>query len=344
MPAAARALVVALCAGGVSIIAAAAASACPAPPTAVRDLDIPRYYADQAGSRIDPRLKAENQAAVAPLIAFLRQVTGEADTAVRSARPEKRQAAAQCALAWLEAWARAGAWLGRVNTQGEYQRKWDLGGTALAYVKVRDQASPEQRRIIEGWLDKLATAARAFFDNRARKRNNHWYWLGVSLAGTAIATGNERHWQEARAIAHDAARDIREDGALPMELARGERALHYHAFSVMPLVVLAEIARSRGEDFYGLENGALHRLVALTLDGFVDPTRFERLAGTRQILVSSSPGAGWLALYSPHFPGRVPAGTPAQRTSDRRLGGDVLLLTTVLAQTPRGTKTRPEAP
>ena len=119
-----------------------------------------------------------------------------------------------------------------------------------------------------------------------------------------------------------------------MELERGERALHYHAFSVMPLVVLAEIAASRGEDFYGLSNGALHRLIGLTAAGLVEPATFESIAGGRQTLTPSSAGAAWLPLYRARFPDRLASLPLAMRTSDRRLGGDVQLLQRLLQVPP----------
>lgn len=311
----------------------AAADYCPTPPSAVRDLDIPRFYSDAAGSKVEPGLKGANEAAVAPLVGFVREVGAKADSALKAAKPDKRQAEAQCALAWLTVWARGNAWLGsRVSQQGEAQRKWDLAGVSLAYLKVKQHATQEQRRAIEPWLTEIAGNARGYFDSPDRKRNNHWYWLGLSLGGVGLAAGNERYWSEARRIMQDAARDIRADGSLPMELARGERALHYHAFAAMPLVVLAEIAATRGEDFYALGDGALHRLVALTLKGFAEPAIFDRLSGVKQALVPSSPGSGWLLLYQRRFPDRVAATAPQMRPSDRRLGGDVTLLIQMLEQ------------
>ena len=223
--------------------APADAAPCPPPPSPVRDLDIPRFYDDAAGSRVDPRRKQLQEAAVAPLTDFLRHVTSQADASLKASNGTARATTGQCALDWLESWARGGAWLGRMaNDQSESQRKWDLAGVALAYVKVRPLASPAQRKTIEPWLDAWAVAARAYFDDPTHKRNNHWYWLGLALAGTALATDSDKHWAAARGIMADAARDIGADGTLPMELAREARALHYHAFAVMPLVILAEIA------------------------------------------------------------------------------------------------------
>ncbi len=320
---------------------ARAAGDCAAPPAPVRDLELARYYTDAAGTVIDPGIQARNKAVLAPINAFLAHVVRDADTAVRLSK----SAAAACALDWLQRWAQGEAWLGRMSShQAEYQRKWDLAGVALAYLKVRPWASPAQRDAIEPWLIRFADGARAFFDDRNRRRNNHWYWLGLGVAGTALATGSERHWTMARTIFQDAARDIGPDGALQLEMDRGARALHYHSFSTTPLVVMAELAARRGEDWYALGDGALHRLVALTARGFVEPALFEAKAGKAQS-VPKQAGAGWPALYAQRFPGRLPARLPTGTDRHRWLGGDVSLLVKALqAAASAGPQPRPAPP
>jgi poly(beta-D-mannuronate) lyase len=313
---------------------ASAERACPPPPPAVRDIALPRFYADTAGSKVDPAADAAHKVAVKPLIEFLRHVTADADRAWRRAKPEAREEAGRCALAWIAAWARAGAWLGRMETrQAEYQRKWDLAGVALTYLKVRHLASAADRQTIEPWLQAFADRARAFFDDPARKRNNHWYWLGLAEGAVALATDSDRHWQTARGIMGDAASDIAADGTLKEELARESRALHYHAFAVMPLVVLAELARTKGEDWYALGDGALHRLVAITAQGLADPTLFERRA-TRPQDPKTWPGAGWIQLYAARFPERRTVPVPGAPDSHRWLGGSVTVLGEALARRP----------
>ena len=202
-----------------------AASACAPPPAPVVSISLPRFYADKEGSEVDPELKAEHAAAVAPLTAFVRHVAAEADRSLRGSNAGSQDAAARCATAWLSAWANGGALLGRMETrQAEYQRKFDFTGLALAWLKVRNRAGADHRRAIDDWLARLADASLAFFDDRGRKRNNHWYWLGAGLAATSYATGSERHWLAARGIFADAARDISAEGYLPMELERRARA------------------------------------------------------------------------------------------------------------------------
>ncbi|MGE0627384.1 MAG: alginate lyase family protein [Hyphomicrobiaceae bacterium] len=315
---------------GSAIVSHAAAASCPAPPAPVRDIAIPRYYSDKAGTRIDPVLKARHQDAAAPLKAFLQTVARDADRSLKLRRPQDREEAAQCAIAWLETWARGEALLGRMaNPQSEYERKWDLAGIALAYLKLKSFATDTQRRVIEAWLDQVATEARRFFEDKNRKRNNQWYWLGVALGATALATGNEAHWREARSIMADAAGDIRPDGALPMELARGRQALHYHVFSAMALVMLAELGAVRGEDWYGLGNGALHRLIGLTVKGYAEDGVFERLTGEAQDTHAGA-GSGWFPLYerrhADRLRGRLPPILRRMNRGHRWIGGDAMLL------------------
>ncbi len=318
-------------------MAGPAAAACPPPPVPVKDLDIPRFYGDAKGTIVEPKQKALHDAAVAPLTAFVRDVTNDADKALRRSSPAARQEIAACALAWLETWAKGDAWLGRMaQDQAEYQRKWDLAGVAITYVKLKPFATPAQRRVIEPWLMRFADATRAFFDNPGHKRNNHWYWLGLAIGATALATDSDRHWQIARGIMADAARDIAANGTLPMEIARGGRAIHYHAFALMPLIVLAELGQAKGEDWYALGNGALHRLVDVTIAGLADPTLFDRLAGVPQQRPVGE-GNGWMQLYRARFPERLkdmPV-LPDTKPGHRWIGGDVTLLPVALAQLSR---------
>ena len=317
----------------------ALARPCGPPPPAVKDLDVTRFYGDDVGSIIDPRLAEEHKKAVQPLTAFLRVVTAEADKALR----EGSSSHAACALEWISAWARGDAWLGKMGTkQAEYQRKWDLAGVSLAYLKLRPFADPGTRAIVEPWLIRFADAAHAFFDDPTRKRNNHWYWLGLGLAATALATDSNRHWELARGIMGDAANDIAANGTLPMELEREARALHYHAFALTALVALAELGNLRGEDWYALNSGALHRLVAVTSAGLQNPDVFDTLAHHTQER-PVNPGSGWIELYGRRFPGRVIGATPSAPKSHRWLGGDVeaLSLTLVALERSRAAKKVP---
>ena len=283
----------------IAITGAGPVAACPFAPPPVRDLNLERFYSDAAGSQIDPALKAEHKRETAPIRSYLRVVTAQADLSVHKAAASEGMAFynASCALEWLRLWAEGGAMLGNIRgKQSAAERRWTLAGAALAYVKVKRHATKTQSDAIEPWLLKLANVARADFEIGKSKHNNHYYWLGLGLAATSLATGDASLWSEARTIAIEAAGDIAANGTLPHELERKSRALHYHAFALMPLLTLAELANSRGEDWYALNDGALHRLAAVTLSGFNDPETFNALAGTEQE-EPQQPGAGWVQLY-----------------------------------------------
>lgn len=300
---------------------------CPPPPAPVRDLLLPSYYTDKAKSVVDPTAEARKRAAVKPLKDYLNAVTKLADRAVLSRPATRRAGFGHCAVYWLRAWAEGGAYLGNMKSkQAEAQRKWDLAGLALSYLKVRRYAGPADRRIIDRWLQEIADRARAIYDSPGKVRNNHWYWLGLGLGAVGLATERDRHWIEARNIMQDAANDVSPAGFLPKELTRGKRALHYHTFSAMPLIALAELARAKGEDWYALGNGALHRLAKATAAELVNPSRIEAAAGKRQERPLRT-RAGWTQLYGARFPNRpLPIGIPAAKPRHRWLGGDVTAL------------------
>ncbi|MEM1307163.1 MAG: alginate lyase family protein, partial [Pseudomonadota bacterium] len=181
----------------VGIFASPASSfACATPPQPIIDLDLGRYYTDAAGTRVDPSRLATHRAATADLKAYIRGITRSADAAWQARTASARADAARCGTAWLIAWAEAGAYLGRMKSkQAEYQRKWDLAGAALAYLKLRHAVSSRDHATIGAWLSAIADNAERFQLAPGRKPNNHLHWLALGSAATAIATDNAQRWR-----------------------------------------------------------------------------------------------------------------------------------------------------
>ncbi len=304
------------------------AAECETVPPPVHDLNLERFYEDGAGSIVEPTRMEEHKAMTAPLVEFVGTVTKLADRA--NQQRSSPLDTARCGLGWIAGWAKGEAYLGSFpSKQSEAQRKWDLAGIAIAYLKLKRWATAEDRATIEPWLIKVADAARAGFDDAGVKRNNHWYWLGLGMAAVGVATDSDKHWQMAKSIFADAAKDITADGTLPLEMAREGRALYYHVFATEPLVLLAEFGAARGEDWYALNDGALHRLVAKTAAGLNDPTIFDKLAGIAQQRPVKT-GYGWAWLYRERFPDRMPDAIEMP-IGHRWLGGNVDVLKKVLS-------------
>lgn len=285
------------------------ALACSPPPPAVRDIDANRYYTDDRSSIVDPVLKARNEAAVKPVNDYLEVVA----RAANRFQAEGSQEDARCALAWLEAWARQDALLGRMSSrQSYYTRKWTLGGLALNYARVQAAAPPAQRAAIEAWFTRLAEATMAHADAGKGIRNNHYYWEGLAVTAVGAVTGEARYTGWGRKVFEHAMGQIQPDGSLPHEMARASKALHYHLYAAAPLVMMASIL--------DLRHPALDRLVGFAMNGVADPAPFERMSGVAQERPARAPG--WIAIYDRRAARPQSFAPPPANNWDARMGGD----------------------
>jgi poly(beta-D-mannuronate) lyase len=309
-------------------------AACAAAPAVVRDIAAEPFYSDRAGSIVDPVRYAAREQIIKPIGDFLGGVIRMADRWVEADPP--RPETARCALDWLDAWARADAMMGQVTRQGGYERKWALSGMALAYLKIRDAPGldEEAKTRVQAWFRRLAAEVMRYYDGApgrgvTDKLNNHRYWAALAVAASAVATGDRAGLDWAIGGYRLALDQIDADGMLPLELARAGKALHYHNFSVAPLVMLAEIGAANGIDLYGERDGALGRLVASAVAGLSDPAPFERRSGAKQDFVGSR--SGWQVAWAEVWyarrrdPGVVPLLRPYRPARNNWLGGNLTL-------------------
>jgi poly(beta-D-mannuronate) lyase len=308
--------------------ALAAAPQCPTPPPGPRDLQGTGYYTDAAHSKIDPQLQARNRAQTRPLDDYAQRIATMSDAYLA----DNDAAAGRCAQAWLAAWAQDGAMLGRMirsnNDQPDYLRQWTHGAAALAYLKTLPLATPAQRGVIEPWLRQLSRANLAYWDDTRHKRNNHYYWTGVGIMATAVATHDADLLRTAQAIYRKGVEDIQPDGSLPMEMARARRALHYHDYAAAPLVMMAELAYETGHDWYAYREGALGRLAHRVADGYRDSAWFTQRAGAPQEAERPHGSSGWVEFYRQHAtdPHDFDAMHAEGPFKDPRLGGNLTLM------------------
>ncbi len=283
------------------------ATTCQPAPAAVIDIDANSYYNDANHSVIDPARRAKNIASTEPVEQFLSGVARNASRYQASGKP----ADAACALNWLEGWAGQQAMLGKMSSEQAYfVRKWTLGGLALSYARVQPAATAAQKKSIEAWLSTLADATLTHADTRKGKRNNHYYWEGLAVTAVGAVTGDQRFLKWGHGVFDNAMAQVAPDGALPAEMARGAKALHYHAFAAAPLTMMASIL--------DLQSPTLDRLVKFTLAAARDPSAMQQATGFRQEEVGDMPFA---VIYARHM--GQPAAAPAKFQA--RLGGDLTL-------------------
>ena len=284
--------------------------ACPAVLQIAPDLTTDGFYklGDPTHSIVDPVRQEAYERSSGPVKETGQRIVAAAD----AYRTKGSRAAAECALQHIDALARQHSLTGKMSSnQAYYVQGWVSGAVAIAYLKIRDAhlATPTQAKEIADWLVNIGAETRSYFDPRRVKgtsdaRNNHLYWAGVELAAIGVAANNRADFEWAVGTYDAGLKQIRPDGTLPLEMARGQRALHYHLYALAPLVMLAEFGEANGLDLYARDDGAIHRLVNVSIEGLADPSPFAKATGVQQEMPKSVSGdqIGWAPLYVRRFP------------------------------------------
>ncbi|HEX7913928.1 MAG TPA: alginate lyase family protein [Paraburkholderia sp.] len=260
-----RVLFVVLLAASAAFGFGRSAHAC-AVPDPVGTIDPPGYYDDAAGYA----------RAVKPMRDFVARLNTSAAKGDWS-----------CALDLLESWAKADALMGHISGyQGYYERSW--AGTDFAMIILRmppefREANQARFNAVDLWLERIAIATR---DSEAinHLHNNLVYWAGLDLIAIGSATGNASLVDSGLLRVREGIRDIGPDGALAREVKRGNRALHYHTFALIPLVFAAELVRQRNIDLYRENDRAIGRLANLVTEAVEDPASFAKITPAKQEL------------------------------------------------------------
>jgi poly(beta-D-mannuronate) lyase len=279
---------------------------CPQPPPAVTDLTYESAYRsdDPTQSAVDAGKAAQYRKRAEDLRMFKDRVNRMADAYI-GIRPRDARIA-QCIASWLDTWATGHALVGgAVTAQGNAERKWNLVSFALDYMLLADAAEVPaiQREHIEAWLGEVARAWLEGPDYGLQKPNNHLNWGALALIAAGVAVRDDKLFRKGLELARTALDQIAEDGSLPLELARGTRAVVYQAYALEPLIVAAELAAPNGVDLYAERGGALHRLVRFTTEAMRQPSMIAQRVGEAQEWAQSYAAVwGWAFAYTARFP------------------------------------------
>lgn len=270
---------------------------------------------DPSRSTVDPKREKAYERSVAPLRDYMEAVVKKANRFVASGGNNVKAAAETGGL--LLPWAASNALSQITSGPAQLNRSTALSAIALAYIQVRgafDPESPDNRQVA-AWLGSIGKGVTAAYEGDERGRwsmaNNHRYWAGLAAAATGLATTDRTLLGWGTQSARIGLDQVTKQGALPLELARGRRALSYHAYAVAPLVVLAEIDARNERALSGDSIQSLHRLVDFTLGGLEDPAAVARLAGFEQepLAKDGDPferhDIAWLEMYEARYPGRT---------------------------------------
>jgi len=282
---------------------------CPASSPLPRDFATNSYFTDPQHSIADPLLQQERKESVAGIDEFSRAVVKAADVF----QTKGSRAAAECVVSLLEDAASQNALAGRMyGRPAVYVQGSNLGAWAVAFLKVRGSgvASEEQSTKITTWLKRLAILNRTYYDARRQRAGPNdayshlLYWAGFAVAAAAIANDDRGLFGWAMDTYKQGVNDIRDDGTLPIEMDRGQLALHSHLRALAPLIMLAEFGEVNGLDLYAERNFAIRRLIAVCIGGLEDPSFFQRQAGIVQVTEPAIEPweISWAKPYTHRFP------------------------------------------
>ncbi len=284
--------------------------ACPVPAHIAPDLVTDGFYRldDPTHSIIDP----VRQEAYRKSSDGVKSVGIAIVKAADNYRSTGSHSAAQCAITQIMSLAQERALAGRMSSsQAYYVQGWVVGAIAIAYLKTRETeiVTPQQTKIITSWMQSVGEQTKGYYAAHKKSghgdaQNNHLYWAGVELAAIGVAADNRNDFDWAVAAYDNGVDQIRPDGTLPLEMARGRRALHYHLYAIAPLVMIAEFGEANHMDLYAHANGSLHRLVDVSVAGLQNPEFFARAAGVQQEVPKRVSGdqIGWAPPYLRRFP------------------------------------------
>jgi poly(beta-D-mannuronate) lyase len=282
--------------------------ACPAIVHLSAGLTTDRFYSDSKSSIIDPEKWKAYVASSGPYKQLGQRIVDAAD----AYRTTGSREAGECAVRQMDAAAEDGVFTGKMSSnQAYYVQGWVIGAIAIAYLKVRDGGliHSEQERHILPWIVKVVQQTMDYYDTRRRKEtgdaeNNHLYWAGVEVSAAGIAANNRTLFDWGIDTYRVGVGEIEPDGSLPLEMKRGQRALHYHLFAAAPLVYLAEFGEDNGLDLYAEHSYAVKKLATLSTRGLVDNSFFVKAAGVAQDTPKGPPTAeeiSWAKIYVSRF-------------------------------------------
>lgn len=245
------------------------------------DMPAPYVLDPPVGSRpYEDRARFETF--ITPYYDYIFRLSTITDTAL--VRTSNVAPVARCALTWIHAWMTSGvldgAAGGYVSPEGDYQRMWATAGIVMAYARIQHEPGLDanMKAEIEAGIRRASTQVAAFTERQlstfTNPENNILFWSGFELMAAGLVLGHEPFVTRAIELYDIGLGQIRADGLLPIELARGENAFWYHNFATRALVLTAELGATSGRDLYRRRSGRLGLLTDRVAGALVDFTTF----------------------------------------------------------------------
>ena len=224
------------------------------PPTG--RMEIPHHYISGSHGPVNP---AESVAAHV-YYAYEDRITAGMNQWLVTADPRE----AQCAQQQIDSWAKAGTLLDydpKESSQAWFQVEWTLSATAITESVLVNEPSLDPAMVQRDirWMNKAAHRT-VDFDKAGKQTNNHHYWRGLAAIATGVVSSDDNLFQWGIGVYKQGIDELDQRGALPQEMARHERSIHYQSFALQPLVPIADFAERQHIPLYQYRSPTGHTL------------------------------------------------------------------------------------
>lgn len=287
---------------------------------------------DKARATLNKDSEEAFRDATKPITTLERGISKQVMQFMRDGKP----AELDCTLQWLGTWADANALMSKdFNHTGKSMRKWALGSMSSSYLRLKFseshplQGHEAQTQKIEAWFSRMADQVVSDWSNLPLEQiNNHSYWAAWSVMATSIVTNRRDLFDWSVKEFKVAASQVDNQGFLPNELKRKQRALAYHNYALPPLAMIASFAQANGVDLRPENNGALKRLGDRVLEGSKAPEEFAQKNGETQDMTDLKIDSkyAWLEPYCTLYdctPDTIARKRQMEPFKTFRLGGDL---------------------
>ncbi|WP_224104971.1 alginate lyase family protein [Vreelandella aquamarina] len=218
----------------------------------------------------------------------------------------------ECLVHYLYRWAEAEALTDFVydpaQPQAWFASESMLFAAAMAYSIVRPSIDSleEEQSVIEQWLQRLAQEHSAVPGVAQQSCcNNHLYRRALYASMIGVLVEDDDLFRFGVGAIYSALHDMTEEGALPLEVNRGRRAIHYQNYALSYLIPNMQIIHRQGYDIFDLEvaDSTIHEGVDYLFQILDDPEALGNYAPREQYtgFLRDPQYFTWMEMYLSHF-------------------------------------------
>jgi poly(beta-D-mannuronate) lyase len=243
---------------------------------------------------------------------------------------------AQCAQQQIDTWAQAGALLDYDPTESQqawFQVEWTLSSIAISESVLVNEGSLDQAQVKRDiqWMNKVAHRT-VDFDKARKQTNNHHYWRGLAAVATGVISSDDDLFTWGIGVYKQGINELDQRGALPQEMARHERAIHYQSFALQPLTPLASFAEQQhiaAYEYRSPSGHTIHDAVDFLGAALANPEIVKAYAPETQLIDLGKDFFAFAEFYSHYNTSPMPASILRgleQPTFATRIGGSTTVI------------------